>query len=91
MPEEKKIPKGNRERNYSDLECIEMIRLIKKYASIIECKKHGRYKNEERNLAWDSLCREFNMNTSQVRWFFFSQNSQKQTKNKNRQIVRCFP
>lgn len=67
MPEEK-CRTREREKNYSDVECFELIRSVKKYGHIIEGKNQGnrRYKNEDRNLAWEAVCREFNMKTSQV-------------------------
>ncbi|XP_055306364.1 uncharacterized protein LOC129570691 [Sitodiplosis mosellana] len=69
MPEEKKVSKGSREKNYTDFECLELIRAIKKYAHIIECRNLGtyRYKNEDRNAAWEAVCQQFNTKTSQNR------------------------
>lgn len=76
MPDEDKTPKKeesgrSRDKNYTDLECLELIRAIKKYAHIIECRKSNtvgkyKYKNDDRNAAWESVCHEFNMRTSQV-------------------------
>lgn len=75
MPEEKKASRGSREKNYTDLECLELIRTIKKYAHIVEWKHTHpgsayRYNNEERNAAWETICEEFNTKTSQVRDFY---------------------
>lgn len=74
MPEDKQLPRReestrSREKNYSDLECLELIRAVKNYAHIIECKTLGNnkfYKNEDRTAAWDAVCQQFNMKTSQV-------------------------
>ena len=77
MPEERKMSRGSREKNYTDLECLELIRTIKKYAHIVEWKNTHpgstyRYNIEERNAAWETICREFNMKTSHVRDFYMS-------------------
>lgn len=66
MTRDKMPARSNRDKNYSDQECIELIRAIKKYAYIIENRKQGRCKNEERAAAWDAVCKEFNAKTSQV-------------------------
>lgn len=68
MPEEKKLARAGRDKNYTDFECLELIKAVKKYVHIIEYKNQGtyKYKNEDRNAAWEAICREFNMRTSQV-------------------------
>lgn len=76
MPEENKFPRKeetsrSRDKNYTDRECLELIRTVKKYGHIIESRKYDavggyKYKNDDRNAAWDAVCREFNMKTSQV-------------------------
>lgn len=57
----------NRQKNFSDQECLELIRTVQKYAHIIECKETGKYKNEQKAAAWDAVCRDYNRRTSYVR------------------------
>ncbi|XP_055306381.1 uncharacterized protein LOC129570702 [Sitodiplosis mosellana] len=73
MPEEQRQPRGSRANNYNDFECLELIRVVKKYAHIIEYKDDGKnlythrfITNDDRNRAWDAICREFNIRTGWV-------------------------
>lgn len=56
-----------KDKNYSDSECRELYKILKKYVHIIECKTNAETKNDEKNLTWNTICREFNSITSQVR------------------------
>lgn len=57
----------NRNRNFSEQECYELIRAIQKYVHIIECRESGvRIKNDAKTAAWNAICRRFNKNTSSV-------------------------
>lgn len=56
-----------KDKNYSDGECRELYKILKKYVHIIECKTNAETKNDEKNVTWNIICREFNSITSQVR------------------------
>lgn len=57
----------NRNKNFSEQECYELIRAIQKYVHIIECRESGvRIKNDAKTATWNAICRRFNKNTSSV-------------------------
>lgn len=56
-----------REKIFSDSDCQELYKIIKKFTHIVDCKILGEYKLEEKQAAWNEISTEFNSITLQVK------------------------
>lgn len=57
----------NRSKNFTERECLELIRGVQKYAHVIECRQPGKYRNYDKMSTWEAIAREFNKHAINVR------------------------